>query len=231
MKQIFFKALIGISILLFGGISYGQIDKRLDINLSPQEISSNSFNGQLSLTFKNISKDTIYITLDPFNIDVVNQKGFGNYVILKRTKYSPNRITFVKSDISISDLEGSSLISFLKFPRILILIPEEKYEFILNVDENTMLELRDSSWTVSKDIWCAVKSCVDNILKNKPLKIIEEFNEALVSKDKINIDLTSENQINPSVYFYNNIDSCNERDRCYTVYDSVILKCFKNYCY
>ena len=48
MKLKFSKAIIGISILLFGGISYGRISKKLDINLSPQEINSNSFNGQLS---------------------------------------------------------------------------------------------------------------------------------------------------------------------------------------
>ena len=126
MKLKFSKAIIGISILLFGGISYGQIDKKLDINLSPQEINSNSFNGQLSLSVKNISKDTIYVTLDPFNIDLVNWNGFGNYIYLKPNKYSPNRITFVRSDLNTSDLEGWSSISYLRFPRILILIPGEK---------------------------------------------------------------------------------------------------------
>lgn len=231
MKPFFIKSIIVVFMLLLYCFSYGQISKRLDVNLAPQEINNNSFDGKLRLKVKNVSKDTIYITLEPFNFDIVNRKGIDNYVNLKRTKYSPNRITFVRSDIKMSDIEGWSPISFLRFPSILCLIPGETYEFLLNVDKNTLFQLRDSSWAVYEDLWCAVKSNVDNIIKNKSLDIIQEFKEALIYEDKININLISNKQANSCIYFYNNLDSCNEQKRCYTVYDSIILKCFNNYYY
>lgn len=231
MKLIVFKSIVVSLLLLFFSISYCQIEKRLEVNISPKEINKDSFNGQINMFITNISKDTVYIVIEPFNYEIVNWKGLGNYITLKRTKYSPNRVVFFRSDINTSHMEGWISISFLRFPKILFLPPGENCEFTFNVDKGTILELRDSSWVVSKDIWCAVKSCVDNVIMNKDLNIIEEFEESLISKDKIDINLTTYKQTNPSIYLYKDIDSCYESEKCYTVYDSIILKSFINYCY
>ncbi|MCI0474424.1 MAG: hypothetical protein L0Y76_12655 [Ignavibacteria bacterium] len=125
-----------------------------------------------------------------------------------------------------SQLDGFFRISYLKFPRILFLIPGRKYDLLLNIDERTSIELRDSSWVVFEDIWYGIKSCVDKAIKDKPPIIMEEFQYALISESEINIDLTTIMCTNPSLYFRNDIDSCNIKEKCYAVYDSIIQKCF-----
>lgn len=232
MKQIPFKAIIIIVALLLSDITFGQYNKELEINLFPREINGNIFDGHLILSIKNISKDTIYITIEPFNYDIINKtEGLSNDLSFSGTEYAPNRIIFLRAGINPSSLDCVSSISFLKFPGILYLYPGRHSDIILNINEKDFSDFKNSNWTILKDIWFADKTVVDKVIKNKPPFIKKEFEESLFYKDIIHINLTSSLQplINPSVYFYNNLDSCSERGKCNTIYDSVILKCFNNY--
>ncbi|MCI0474425.1 MAG: hypothetical protein L0Y76_12660 [Ignavibacteria bacterium] len=82
MNLLCFRVITGISILLFGCVSFGQIKEYLDVNLSTEKINPKGFNGQLKLSVENISNDTVYISLEPFIFEVVNKPGIFNYVNL-----------------------------------------------------------------------------------------------------------------------------------------------------
>lgn len=217
-------------IILYCGTTFCQTAKELKIDLLPTQINGDAFDGRLYLSINNMSKDTLLFVIEPFNCKLVEENGL-NFVQISKTHYNPNRIVFVKSGIELSEIDGASSITFLQFPKILILFPNKKCAVDINVDKQTLSILAGSNWTIIKEIWYAPYNNIRALIEKKPTSIYNEFKESLIVDDRVNIELTSRLDLNSSIYFYNSSNSSKEQDKCTSVYDSLINNCFYYYAY
>lgn len=219
---------------IFSDILIGQDFKDLYIELQSKEINGNNFNGYLNLNIKNISTDTIYIIMQPFNYDIIGKsEGISVYVSIYNNEFSPNRINFFNKSKKYSSASGGSPISFLQFPKILYLLPEKKVEISLRLNKEAIKELANYSWDITCDLWYGYKKEIDTTLSSKPEYLKREFEKSLFFKDNIKIDLVSNSQsLNSDSLIYFNTRLRNPAfyyEDTESIYDSIILKCFVQY--
>ena len=202
---------------------YCQEKKDLDIKIIPDQISGYNFDGKLSLSIENISKDTLYITLYPFycvfKSDSINFYKVGEY------GYFPNRIYFIKQNTKIEYLSASSNISFIKFPRIIYLFPGKKTVICFKLGEEEINQLMNIQWNVEKEIGYAYKYVVDTALKNNPEYLEWQLNQSLFYDETINIELGAGKSFNDKLLYFSK-DGKNFDYDYESVYDSIIQRCF-----
>lgn len=218
--------------------------QELSIDLKPTKISGNIKDSCLSITIKNNSLDTILISLDPLNTDIVSSYEYRLFQTFPYY-YQPNRILFFKiPSTGYFEALSSSNISFLKFPRILVIAPKNLTKIIITLGENILKSLKDNNWEIQSTICYAFKKEIFNALSIKSEYLRQEFENSLVEKESIKLDLMGNDQIvekhqtkengiresaveliqisDPSLYYYKNSSYSKDTMQYRSSYDSII---------
>lgn len=206
---------------MLNDIVLGQDGNGIVANLEPKEINGDSFNGELTMTVRNNSKETVYLTLEPFSC-YRKSDSIIFYFLNKGGTFCSNEISFFKKDSKIVTGSSVLLITFLKFPAILFLNPQVSTLIKIHINKEELKVLKNLIWDVNFDISFALKSDIDNELVNKPEKIIEEFKNSILYKDTINIDLKLNSSSETEISLYKSISTENYPLKNESIYDTIL---------
>lgn len=204
--------------------------QNLTVKMNPKQIDSLMSCDFIKIELNNNSKDTILIPLEPYNYRMVKSSKDW-YVGRYGNTFYPNRIYFINKNIdNYNDGTGNSDISYLKFPKILYLVPKNTTSLFLYFDDYIKNSLIGNNWYILWDVCYAYKNEINAILKDRPEYLKCEFEKSLHSQDSISILLYhgKRTTYDSSLFLYRN-DYFEE-----TIYDKIIynfIHCFNNYNY
>ncbi len=214
-------------LILYSKIAFSQERNDLIIEFEKNEIGGDDFKGNLSMSIKNVSSDTIYIAMEPITFSyycnsdtlIFFPRGRSGY-------YNPLLLQIIERNAKIFYVDVRSRISYLKFPRILYLYPGSRTTIFFTIENANLLFLKSNKWDIYKEVGYSYKSNVDTTLINKPDYLKCEFIESIFYKDTIDIKLTLKpKSLDDSLLFISK-DGMNYDYNYESIYDSIIFRCF-----
>jgi len=216
----------------------------LTIELKPICFKDNNVDSCLTIKIVNKSIDTLFLSLDPFNSDVVSSREYYLFQTFS-FKFQPNRIIFIKKTITnCLEALSSTNISYMRFPRILVLAPTNSTVLKIKLGDSLISYLKGFEWSIYPVICYAIKKEIFAELSKKPNYLQIEFISSLIEKDTVLLSLMLQSQViekiitkdsvirekvtgstqisEPGLYYYKN--SSHSLDSFYfrSKYDSII---------
>jgi hypothetical protein len=240
------KNKIVILIIIICGIFCSGIllSQDLTIELFPANFYNNNIDSCIIVKTINNTDDTIFVILDPLNSDIVNSYEYRLFQTFN-FNYQPNRIIFYKMpNTGYFEALSNTNISFIKFPKILLLAPTNSTVLKVNLGDSVLNSLQGSDWSIGRTICYAFKKEVFSLLSSKQEYLQKEFINSLVEKDTIILNLmfnfqvldkiiTNDNVIretvrssiqisDPCLYYYKNSSYSIDTVYYRSSYDSII---------
>ncbi len=152
-------------------------------------LSDNSTDKSITIKIKNNSHDTVFISLDPINSDVVDSYEYRLFHTFGFS-FQPARIIFYKNpSTGFFSYLSKTNISYMKFPQILSIAPTSNSVIIINIGDSIINQLRGFEWSINPIICYAFKKEIFSALSTKANFLQIEFINSLIEKDTIYLDL------------------------------------------